>query len=545
MSTASYTQAKEFAITRGNQQHPFTLNQFMDEAHRMFYSHVDISFKNYFMEIVEQEGQFAVHHSKLVEYGVMTSERSGDVKKKLDALGMVEDVDYLLRDISQQMPSGVKHSKSYILTPESFKKCLMRARRYPGQDADPAIYADYFLLLEKLVKLFSLYELTKKDAEIAASRRMLSERDQRIETMFEEIQREREEAQRREEAAQREREEAKREREAAKQREEAAQRRDAEQQRKINELLGYAVETKEALAETNVKLDDVKTELVDAKVDRYEFKKQFSLVIDQLDEMSEQLDEAKEEFVVIQDKLDVTEEKLDIVTENLDAVKEELVVVNDQLEVVNDQLEVVKEKLFETEVDRDEKLVALNRQMVVAGALCEDKSRYHSACILTRRVGNDLEVMFIGRQLNAIDKKIKDLQLSGFKQALPIFFTVDPVSLRNAHADKNRHEVKGMLGYANRAIKHITNAFLANLGFKNGRVAVPRIGSLKTFIPNGSIFDLENYIANVGLVLSETTGMDLTTASKLAEHYMSEMKSRDGESSMGAALDADMDAVVE
>ncbi len=150
-ATVSYTQAKEFAIARGNQQHPFTLSQFMDEVHRMFYNHVDISFKDYFMEIVEQEGQFAVHHSKLVEYGVMTSERSGDVKKKLDALGMVEDVDYLLRDISQPVKQGgYVTKKSYILTPESFKKCLMRSRRYTGQDVDPAIYYRYFLSVDSV-----------------------------------------------------------------------------------------------------------------------------------------------------------------------------------------------------------------------------------------------------------------------------------------------------------------------------------------------------------------------------------------------------------
>ncbi len=126
----------------------------MDEAHRMFYSHVDISFKNYFMEIVDQEGEFVVHHSKLVEYGVMTSDRSSAVKTKLDALGMVEGVDFELQDILQlRKQGGTNIVKSYILTPESFKKCLMRSRRYTGQDVDPAIYADYFLLLEKLIFL--------------------------------------------------------------------------------------------------------------------------------------------------------------------------------------------------------------------------------------------------------------------------------------------------------------------------------------------------------------------------------------------------------
>ncbi len=162
MNINSYTQAKEFAITRGNQQHHFTLSQFMDEVHQMFYSHVDIrsfaacniSFKDYFMEIVEQEGEFVVHHSKLIEYGVMTSTQSSHVKQKLKVLGMVEGDDFELTHMCvPRNQGGTNIVNSYILTPESFKKCLMRARRYTGQDADPAIYADYFLLLEKLIFL--------------------------------------------------------------------------------------------------------------------------------------------------------------------------------------------------------------------------------------------------------------------------------------------------------------------------------------------------------------------------------------------------------
>jgi len=38
-----------------------------------------------------------------------------------------------------------------LLTPEAFKKCLMRAQRRPKQKVDPVIYCDYYLLLEKYV----------------------------------------------------------------------------------------------------------------------------------------------------------------------------------------------------------------------------------------------------------------------------------------------------------------------------------------------------------------------------------------------------------
>jgi len=38
-----------------------------------------------------------------------------------------------------------------MLTPEAFKNCLMRARKYPNQKVDPKVYSRYYLLLEKYV----------------------------------------------------------------------------------------------------------------------------------------------------------------------------------------------------------------------------------------------------------------------------------------------------------------------------------------------------------------------------------------------------------
>jgi phosphosulfolactate phosphohydrolase-like enzyme len=72
--------------------------------------------------LTEHEGEFYVHHTKLVEYGVMSSTRSSHVKERLDALGLVEDEEYsLLRDVSEQWKGarGTKHDKVYMLTPEA------------------------------------------------------------------------------------------------------------------------------------------------------------------------------------------------------------------------------------------------------------------------------------------------------------------------------------------------------------------------------------------------------------------------------------------
>jgi hypothetical protein len=123
----------------------------------------------YFLELTTQEGEFVVHHEKMIEYGIVTSNRSSDIKEKLDNLRLAENEEYRLRDVPQPVPQGrsadsafgeggYSTKKVYMLTPEAFKKCLMRAQRRPKQKVDPVIYCDYYLLLEKTYKLYTDYE---------------------------------------------------------------------------------------------------------------------------------------------------------------------------------------------------------------------------------------------------------------------------------------------------------------------------------------------------------------------------------------------------
>jgi len=53
----------------------------------------------FFLELTAHDGEFVVHHEKLIEYGIVTSNRSFHVKDRLDALELVEDIDYLPNDV--------------------------------------------------------------------------------------------------------------------------------------------------------------------------------------------------------------------------------------------------------------------------------------------------------------------------------------------------------------------------------------------------------------------------------------------------------------
>jgi hypothetical protein len=183
------TEQQEFIKSLVDSKTKITLKDFFKTIHSKFYPKQDISFMEYFLKLTENEGEFIVHHEKLVEYGITSSKRSSDVKEKLDALGLVEDEEYNLRDVPQVRKNrGTVVKKVYMLTPEAFKKCLMRAQRRPKQTVDPVVYCDYYLLLEKTYKLYTDYEkqllnnqLEQKDQQLEQNQQQLEQKDQQLE----------------------------------------------------------------------------------------------------------------------------------------------------------------------------------------------------------------------------------------------------------------------------------------------------------------------------------------------------------------------------
>ncbi len=138
------------------------LRDFVIEMQQRFYPDQDISFMDEFMEYasMENEGKFIIPHQKLIEFGVVTSTRSNDIKDRLTSLGLVEDEDFTLRNVPQRNKNGrgATTKKIYMLTPESFFTALQRAQRRSGQSVDPIKYAKYFQFLQKVILYYSKYE---------------------------------------------------------------------------------------------------------------------------------------------------------------------------------------------------------------------------------------------------------------------------------------------------------------------------------------------------------------------------------------------------
>lgn len=111
----------------------------------------------YFADIIRKK-EFCVKQDKLSKYGILSvrSDRNNIdgnlIKILLDQYNLVENVDYLRRNVPSQIENvrggGTKHTMQYTLTPKAFFICLVRSKN----SSEYAIY--YFHVLE----IYDYYE---------------------------------------------------------------------------------------------------------------------------------------------------------------------------------------------------------------------------------------------------------------------------------------------------------------------------------------------------------------------------------------------------
>ena len=201
--------------------------------HHNYYQNINISFMDYFLEICKDDDKFIINHQKLKEYKVINNiDTSRVIKTCLNQYNLIENIDYRVDNVIQQdITHGGSNKKEYKLTPTAFKLCLIRAK-------NSKIYANYYLLLEKVFKYYNDYQFGYQE-------HLLTLKDDKIDKLMLE---------------------------------------NKEQTRKINELLGYSKEIKEQnnelLENTEIldetvydlsnKVDDLYITIDDIKEDRHE-----------------------------------------------------------------------------------------------------------------------------------------------------------------------------------------------------------------------------------------------------------------------------------
>ena len=151
------------------------ISQYFVRIHKEFYSNIDISFMNYFLEICNKNGQFIIKHEMLKKYGVINNiETSAIIKRCLEQYKLEESKEYMVYNVVHHLIQGQTITKKeYILTPDAFKICLIRAKNSKK-------YANYYLLLEKVFKYYSKYD---KSYELARTNRLLSMKDEKIDNL--------------------------------------------------------------------------------------------------------------------------------------------------------------------------------------------------------------------------------------------------------------------------------------------------------------------------------------------------------------------------
>ncbi len=444
-------------------------------------STVDISFKDYFVEMQSTRHQFTIPHAKLVEYGVVTSDRSSVIHEKLSSLNLVKGVDFELQDILQlRKQGGTSISKLYMLNLRSFKRCLMRARRYANQPVDPVKYCDYFALLEEMFLLFNLYENAKKSAKLSSLDSLVAELRQDREMM-------------------------KRERE--------------EMKNMAREAHYDRIEVKEKLDVVVEKLEDTNTKLDDA---------------------NEKLEDANEKLEDANTKLDDAVHERDDIKEELIETKEELIETKERVMLISEELGIEQTLRQNAVLATEVVQAALVNQMTKSGAIESDPAHHHVGCIMGRVMDGELELYFIARKISSAITRIRAMERDGYSQVVPMFFAVDPVALRCKNAEKIKETVFGRL--TDRIRKAFGKALRA-FGITSQEI-VPTICRQKTYIPEGCSFTQDAFISNLERVILEITGMRLSEAINLAKLDLDAMKKPTrGRQSAQRTYDADSDAV--
>jgi phage anti-repressor protein len=106
-----------------------TIIDYVKEVNKRVYN-IDISFIDEFLELIEKD-DICIPHSMLIKYGVITTSKSNRIKDMIEQYEFEENKDYsLMPNVRHQSNRGIKYINEYTLKPDSFKLCLMRAKKY-------------------------------------------------------------------------------------------------------------------------------------------------------------------------------------------------------------------------------------------------------------------------------------------------------------------------------------------------------------------------------------------------------------------------------
>jgi hypothetical protein len=114
-------------------------------------------FASQFLSWVDTPDEFCISHTELSNYGVLSSKNNDKDSSRIKNFftkthSYVEGVDYIVvEEVVNNGLRGQATKKTYMMTPDVFKMCLMRCK-------NTRKYADYYLILEKVFVYYHRYQ---------------------------------------------------------------------------------------------------------------------------------------------------------------------------------------------------------------------------------------------------------------------------------------------------------------------------------------------------------------------------------------------------
>ena len=138
-----------------NENDVITIIEYVKKLNDTFY-HIDISFIDDFIELVNKEG-FIISHEMLFKYNILSKSDSSQVLRLLDNYNFEISIDYSC--IEEVLDHSSKNRNVYMLTQDVFKILCMRSLKTKK-------YSHYYILLEKAVTYYNDYQNLKLQNKI-------------------------------------------------------------------------------------------------------------------------------------------------------------------------------------------------------------------------------------------------------------------------------------------------------------------------------------------------------------------------------------------
>lgn len=161
MQTTERMKELNFQLLNRESDEPVSIAEYIQEVGMRF--NVDCTFMETFMLLVDRE-DFCIDAEYVKALGIQSlSSSSSHTLKLLEKFDAVQGRDYITRvDIVDKV-----HRIKYQLTPAMFKKMLIRSKNTDK-------YAEYYLLLEKSVYFYQIYQLELKNKVVERLMRSLT-----------------------------------------------------------------------------------------------------------------------------------------------------------------------------------------------------------------------------------------------------------------------------------------------------------------------------------------------------------------------------------